>query len=86
MARPEPKIIHRSEQLNGDEWQILPAERIYVITYQGRAIDIRVVNHGLGIMKFKYKRTSYTQLGTVIAQVRKYNSKFNTQDFDYITV
>ena len=86
MARPEPTIVVENEQSNGDIWQILPAEQIYIITYKGRPIDIRVVNHGLGMMKFKYKRTSYTQLGTVIAQVRKYNSKFNTEDFDYITI
>jgi hypothetical protein len=86
MARPEPTIVVENEQSNGDVWQVLPAEQIYVITYKGQPIDIRVVNHGLGIMKFKYKRTSYTQLGTVVSQVRRYNSKFNTTDFDYITV
>jgi hypothetical protein len=86
MARPEPKILLAAEQDNDDVWQILEAEQTYVITYKGQPVDIRVVNYGLGANKFKYKRTSYNQLGTVIAQVRRYNSKFNTTDFDYITV
>jgi hypothetical protein len=86
MARPEPTIIAEQEQDNNDVWQILEAEQTYVITYKGQPVDIRVVNHGLGINRFKYKRTSYNQLGTVLAQVRRYNSKFNTTDFDYITV
>jgi hypothetical protein len=86
MARPDPTIILEQEQDNNDVWQILEAEQTYVITYKGQPVDIRVVNHGLGISRFKYKRTSYNQLGTVLAQVRRYNSKFNTTDFDYITV
>ncbi len=86
MARPDPTIILEQEQDNDDVWQILEAEQTYVITYKGQPVDIRVVNYGLGINRFKYKRTSYNQLGTVLAQVRRYNSKFNTTDFDYITV
>lgn len=86
MARPEPKIVAEQEQDTGDVWQILQADQTYVITYKGEPVDIRVVNHGLGVSKFKYKRTSYNQLGTVVAQVKRYNEKFNTDEFDYITV
>lgn len=86
MARPEPKILIEQEQDNGNIWQAIACLQTYVITYQGRPIDIRVVNHGLGVTKFKYKRTSYNQLGTAIAQVRRYNKMFNTEDFSYIQV
>lgn len=86
MARPTPKIIAEQEQDSGDVWQILEAERTYVITYRGQPFDLRVVYHGLGVTKFKYKRTSYSQLGTAVAQVRRYNEKFNTEDFNYIAV
>lgn len=83
MARPNPKIVAEQEQDTGDVWQVLEAEQTYVITYKGRPIDLRVVSHGLGVSKFKYKRTSYSQLGTAIAQVRRYNEKFNCTDFSY---
>jgi len=83
MARPEPKIVAEQEQLDNTVWQILETEKTYVITYQGQPFDLRVVMFGLGVSKFKYKRTSYSQLGTCQAQVRRYNSKFNTTDFDY---
>jgi hypothetical protein len=86
MARPEPKILIEQEQEDSTVWQAIGCDRTYVITYKGQPIDIRVVNHGLGITKFKYKRTSYNQIGTAIAQVRRYNKMFNTTDFDYITV
>lgn len=86
MARPEPKIVVEQEQDDGQVWQILEAEKTYVITYKGQPFDLRVVSLGLGVTKFKYKRTSYSNIGTAIAQVRRYNSKFNTNDFDYITV
>mgnify|MGYP006298708373 CR=1 FL=1 len=86
MARPEPEIIHSQEQDSGDVWQILHAQATYVITYKNKPINIRVVCHGLGRMKYKYKRVSYTELGTVENQVRRYNKLFNCQDFDYIVV
>ncbi len=86
MARPEPKILIEQEQDNGDVWQILEANATYVITYKGQPMNLRVVMHGLGVSKFKYKRVSYSELGTAIAQVRRYNKNFNTTDFDYIKV
>ena len=86
MTRPKPMIIQSQEQDNGDEWQILQADQTYVITFKGQPVDIRVVCHSLSVNKFKYKRTSYNQLGTVLAQVKRYNKMFNTEDFDYITV
>ena len=86
MSRPTPKILLEQAQDNMDVWQILQADQTYVITYRGQPIDIRVVSHSLSVNKFKYKRTSYTQLGTCIAQVRRYNKMFNTTDFDYIMV
>lgn len=81
MARPEPTIIKEQEQDDGHIWQIIEAEKTYIITYKGQPVDIRVVHPSLGISKFKYKRTSYTQLGTAEAQVRRYNAKFNCNDF-----
>ena len=86
MARKEPQIIIEHELDTGDVWQVLETKATYVITYKGQPVNIRVVLPGLGHTKFKYKRTSYSELGTVIAQVRRYNKNFNTTDFDYITV
>tara|TARA_R110002126_G_scaffold167364_1_gene315816 strand:+ start:259 stop:519 length:261 start_codon:yes stop_codon:yes gene_type:complete len=86
MARPEPKVIAEQPQLDGTVWQLLQTEKTYVITYQGQPFDLRVFGHSLGGSKFKYKRTSYSQLGTAQAQVRRFNTKFNTLDFGYITV
>jgi hypothetical protein len=86
MSRPEPKILIEQEQDDGNVWQAIACEQTYVITYKGKPIDIRVIVPELGYVKFKYKRTSYNQIGTAIAQVRRYNKKFNCQDFDYIIV
>jgi len=86
MARPEPKIIVEQEVDNGDVWQVLETTATYIITYRGRPVNIRVIIPGLGHTKFKYKRASYSEEGTAIAQVRRYNRNFNTTDFDYIIV
>ena len=86
MSRPEPKILVEQEQDDSTVWQAIGCLQTYVITYKGQPIDIRVVQPELGYVKFKYKRTSYNQIGTARAQVRRYNKMFNTTDFDYIIV
>jgi len=86
MARPKPEIILSQEQANGDVWQILEAEDTYVITYKGKGVAVRVEKLNLNTTSYSYKRMSYSELGTVISQVRRYNKMFNTKDFDYIKV
>ena len=86
MSRPEPTVILEQEQLDGYIWQVLEGDETYLITYKGRPVSIRVLKPSLGDDRRSYKRMSYTELGTAMAQVRRYNTNFNTTDFDYIKV
>lgn len=86
MARPSPTVLLEHEQDDSTTWQVLEGFETFLITYQGRPVSIRVVTAGLGEDRKKYKRMSYTELGTCIGQVRRFNQRFNTQDFDYIRV
>lgn len=86
MARPKPEIIKSQEQHNGDVWQILEAEDTYVITYKGKCVSVRVEKLNMNTTSYSYKRMSYSELGTVLSQVRRYNKMFNCKDFDYIKV
>ena len=83
MARPGPEIKHEIELANGDRWQLMTAPATYVITYKNKPVSIRIEHASLTGNKYKYKRTSYTELGTCIAQVRRYNEQFNCTDFGY---
>lgn len=86
MARPQPRVIEELEDIDGNTWQVLEGDETYLITYQGKPVSIRVLKPKLGSETKSYKRMSYTELGTCIAQVRRYNANFNTTDFDYIKV
>jgi len=83
VSRPEPTIKHQLELDNGDIWQLLHAPATYVITYKNKPVNIRIEHASLSGNKYKYRRSSYTELGTAIAQVRRYNKIFGCTDFGY---
>lgn len=86
MARPQPRVLLEAEQDDHAVWQILEGDETFLITYQGRPVSIRIVTPSLGEDRKKYKRMSYTELGTCVGQIKRLNAKFNTTDFDYIRV
>jgi len=86
MARPQPRIMLEQEQDDLTTWQVLEGDQTFLITYQGQPVSIRVLTPRLGAEAKKYKRMSYTELGTCLGQVKKFNEKFNTTDFGYIRV
>lgn len=86
MSRPQPTVLLEHEDDNLSTWQVLEGEQTYLVTYKGQPVSIRVLKASLGEDKKSYKRMSYTELGTCLAQVRRYNKNFNTTDFSYIKV
>jgi hypothetical protein len=86
MPRPNPKIIKTVEALDGSFWDITQANAQYVITYQGKPCGVRHHITSLTSNSFKYQKLSYTGLGNALAQVRRLNQKFNTEDFDVMEV
>jgi hypothetical protein len=82
MSRPAPLILAETNLANGQTWQITQAETIYIVTYQGQPVGLRVIegfdDH------FKYKKMSYTNLGSARRQARLLNHRFNTEDFGIV--
>jgi hypothetical protein len=79
MTRPAPEILAEACLANGQTWQITAAETVYIVTYQGRPVGLRVLE---GIdSHFKYKKMSYTNLGSARRQARYLNHRFNCDDF-----
>ena len=83
-GRPGPTVILEQEQLDGQVWQILKGDEMYVILYKNKPVSIKVVRPSLSLENKSYKRMSYTELGTAIAQCKRYNEKFNCNDFNYV--
>ena len=86
MARPGPNILKTIELGDGSTWDITHADSQYVITYQGKPCGVRQHINTLTIQGFKYQKLSYTNLGNALAQVKRLNHKFNTEDFDVMEV
>lgn len=71
---------------DGSTWDILQAESHYIITYKGRPVGIRVSSIMSMEQGFRYKKLSYTGLGSALAQVKRLNHRFKCQDFDVMEV
>lgn len=86
MARPGPNIIKTHELGDGSTWDITQADAQYVVTYQGRPCGVRQHVQTMTTQGYKYQKLSYTNLGNALAQVKRLNHKFNTEDFDVMEV
>lgn len=85
MARPEPLVI-QSVESKDLTWEITQAEKLYIITYQGKPIGVRTLKFGLGKISKKYKKMSYQHLGNAKLTARRFNETFNCQDFAVLDV
>lgn len=82
MSRPKPHILceivdpktYRSEQ-------VLQADAIYAVFYQGNAINLRTVNSLFDYPSPKYKRMSFGSPGHAFNLAEKLNKRFKTKDF-----
>jgi len=82
MVRPTAKIIHTMSFDDGITWEIMAAEGQYTLLYKGSPVSIRsssTIRSG-----FKYFKSTYPNVGSVKAQVRRLNAKFNCEDFTYV--
>ena len=86
MSRPQPQIILTIESGNGSVWDITQAPSHFIITYQGRPCGVRQHNNSLDYPGYRYQKLSYTGLGSALAQVRRLNHIFKTEDFDVMEV
>jgi hypothetical protein len=85
MARPKPEILDRIQTRDGVDWYILKAATTYVITYRGEPINLKSVGATVS-QHIKYKKMAYANRGNCLAQVRRLNDIFMTEDFAYITL
>lgn len=82
MSRPKPKII--LEKVNKKTYksdQILEAEAIWAVFYQGKPFNLKSQNSLSSYTGSKYKKVSFSNPGHAHNLAKKLNTLFNSNDF-----
>lgn len=82
MSRPKPTIILESiNKKNFKSNQILEAEAIWAVFYQGKPFNLKSQDSLGGCSGSKYKKVSFSNPGHAHNLAKKLNALFNTTDF-----
>jgi hypothetical protein len=82
VARPKPVIL--LEHINSKTYkaeQVLNAEAIYAVFYQGKPINLRTLSHLVSYPGPKYKKVSFSNSGHAFNLAERMNKLFKTTDF-----
>lgn len=82
MARPKPTII--LESVNPKTYkaeQVLDADAIYAVFYQGKPINLRTLSHLISYPGPKYKKVSFSNSGHAFNLAERLNKMFKTTEF-----
>jgi len=82
MSRPKPKVIlDYTDPKTYKAEQILEAEAIYAVFYDGKPINLRSINSLLNYPAAKYKKVSFSNPGHAFNLAEKLNKLFKTDKF-----
>lgn len=82
MARPKPQIL--LENVNTKSYkaeQVLNAEAIYAVFYQGKPVNLRTLSHLISYPGPKYKKVSFSNSGHAFNLSERLNKLFKTTEF-----
>jgi len=83
MARPKPTIL--LENVNTKTYkaeQILDADAIYAVFYQGKPINLRTLSHLISYPGPKYKKSSFSSPAHAFNLAERLNKLFKTTEFE----
>jgi hypothetical protein len=82
MSRPKPKILlENTDPITYKSEQVLDAEGIYAVFYQGKPINLRSLNKLVDYTS-KYRKASFSNPGHAFNLKDKLNKLFKTTDFE----
>jgi hypothetical protein len=82
MSRPKPKILlNFTDPKTFKSEQVLEAEAIYAVFYDGRPINLRSLHSLLDYPGPKYKKVSFSNPGHAFNLAEKLNKIFKTDKF-----
>jgi hypothetical protein len=85
MSRPKPKILlEHTDKKNFKTDQILEAEAIWAVFFQGQPFNLKSQNSFGGYSGSKYKKVSFSNPGHAHNLAKKLNTLFNTKDFSVV--
>lgn len=82
MSRPKPFVL--LEAVNKHTYnaeQVLAADAIYSVFYQGKPINLRSLNTMISYPGPKYKKVSFSNRAHCERLAQRLNSMFSTSDF-----
>ena len=85
MSRPKPTIILENvDKTNYKCEQVLKAEAIWAVFYQGEPFNLKTSNAITNYPGPKYKKVSFSNPGHALNLAKKLNETFATEDFTVI--
>lgn len=81
MARPKPTILLENVNKSYKAEQVLNADAIYAVFYQGKPINLRTLSHLVSYPGPKYKKVSFSNSGHAFNLSDRLNKMFKTSDF-----
>lgn len=87
MSRPKPSIIlNYTDPKTYKSEQVLKAEAIYAVFYEGQPINLRSLNSLLDYPGPKYKKCSFSNSGHAFNLAEKLNKLFKTNKFEVFSL
>jgi hypothetical protein len=82
MSRPKPKVLlDYTDPKTYKAEQVLEAEAIYAVFYEGKPINLRSINSLVNYPGPKYKKVSFSNPGHAFNLAEKLNKLFKTDKF-----
>lgn len=87
MSRPKPTVIvEYKDEKTGKVEQILSATGIFVVTYDGQPINVKVFNAYFDYPGAKYKKTMFPSAAHAINLAEKLNEVHKTDKFRVVEI
>lgn len=83
MARPKPQVLLNKDMDEVHSWQVLEADKLFVVLYKNKPINLRQELWGMDGVKYKYPKSSFASEAPARNLADKLNRWYKSEDFTY---